>query len=202
MTTCSTNGSSYYLTAASANSLDPPTHPSDWIEVTAAGATGATGPAGATGSSGVNGQAATISVGTVTTGAAGPSASVTNSGTSTAAVFNFTIPQGQTGAAGGGLAVDTTPLTNGATITGTSSEIYFITDAATVTLPAANTAGQHLILINHTLTDTSVGITIRPGGSDTLWSTEAEATEASYFTLDYMELYSAGNGNWYLINTN
>jgi hypothetical protein len=39
-------------------------------------------------------------VGTVTTGAAGSSASVTNVGSSSAAVFNFTIPAGATGATG------------------------------------------------------------------------------------------------------
>jgi len=48
----------------------------------------------------VNTDAATIAVGTTTTGNAGTNASVTNSGTSSAAVFNFTIPRGDTGAAG------------------------------------------------------------------------------------------------------
>lgn len=57
------------------------------------------GPAGTNGS---NGAAATISVGSVTTGAAGSSASVSNVGTSSAAVFNFTIPRGNTGASGAG----------------------------------------------------------------------------------------------------
>ena len=46
------------------------------------------------------GAAATIAVGTTTTGAAGSSASVTNSGTSSAAVFNFTIPKGDKGDTG------------------------------------------------------------------------------------------------------
>ena len=46
------------------------------------------------------GTSATVAVGTTTTGAPGTNASVTNSGTSTAAVFNFTIPRGATGAAG------------------------------------------------------------------------------------------------------
>lgn len=46
------------------------------------------------------GTAATVAVGTTTTGAAGSSAIVTNSGTTSAAVFNFTIPRGDTGAAG------------------------------------------------------------------------------------------------------
>lgn len=46
------------------------------------------------------GTAASISVGTTTTGAAGSSASVTNSGTSGAAIFDFTIPRGDTGLTG------------------------------------------------------------------------------------------------------
>lgn len=58
------------------------------------------GPQGPTGPTGPQGPSGTISVGTVTTGAAGSSASVTNAGTSTAAVFNFTIPRGDTGAQG------------------------------------------------------------------------------------------------------
>jgi len=52
---------------------------------------------GDTGATGATGAAATIAVGTTTTGAAGSNASVTNSGTSSAAVFNFTIPQGAKG---------------------------------------------------------------------------------------------------------
>ncbi len=60
----------------------------------------------ASGTTGPQGDAATVAVGTVTTGAAGTSASVTNSGTSGAAVLDFTIPRGATGATGGaGLAI-------------------------------------------------------------------------------------------------
>jgi hypothetical protein len=43
------------------------------------------------------GASATIGVGTVTTGAAGSSVVITNSGTSTAAVLNFTVPKGDPG---------------------------------------------------------------------------------------------------------
>jgi len=64
------------------------------------GATGATGPAGSTGAAGAPGAAATISVGTTQTGAPGTNAIVSNAGTSSAAVFNFTIPAGATGATG------------------------------------------------------------------------------------------------------
>lgn len=55
------------------------------------GATGDQGPAG------TDGAAATIAVGSVSTGAAGSSATVTNSGSSSAATFDFAIPQGAEG---------------------------------------------------------------------------------------------------------
>jgi hypothetical protein len=58
------------------------------------GADGATGPAGA------DGADATIAVGTTTTGAPGSSVIITNSGTANNAVFDFTIPRGDTGADG------------------------------------------------------------------------------------------------------
>jgi hypothetical protein len=47
-----------------------------------------------------SGVATTVTVGTTTTGAPGTQASVINSGSNTAAVLNFTIPQGVTGATG------------------------------------------------------------------------------------------------------
>lgn len=47
---------------------------------------------------GTDGEAATIQIGTVTTGEPGTQASVTNTGTQNAAVLNFTIPRGNTGA--------------------------------------------------------------------------------------------------------
>lgn len=58
---------------------------------------GATGATGGKGDKGDQGDAATISVGTTTTGAAGTNASVTNSGTTGAAVLDFTIPRGNKG---------------------------------------------------------------------------------------------------------
>ena len=68
--------------------------------VGATGPTGPTGPTGATGATGAAGTAATIAVGVVNTGAPGSNVDVNNSGTSTAAVLNFTIPAGQNGATG------------------------------------------------------------------------------------------------------
>lgn len=64
------------------------------------GPTGSPGTTGSPGSTGPTGAAATVGVGPVTTGAAGSPAAVSNSGTPSAAVFNFTIPQGAVGTPG------------------------------------------------------------------------------------------------------
>ena len=58
------------------------------------------GPPGEQGQQGEPGAAATVTVGMVTTGEPGTDAIVTNSGTESAAVLNFTIPKGETGAVG------------------------------------------------------------------------------------------------------
>lgn len=68
------------------------------------GVEGAQGPVGPQGPQGPQGTAATVTAGTTTTGLAGTNAIVTNSGTSSAAVFDFTIPRGDTGATGAGVA--------------------------------------------------------------------------------------------------
>lgn len=69
------------------------------IGISVAGADGKDGKDGAPGADGKDG-AATIQIGTVTTGTAGSQASITNVGTANAAILNFTIPRGNTGAQG------------------------------------------------------------------------------------------------------
>ena len=64
---------------------------SKWMGVTTKGATGPKGD---------KGDAATLTVGTTTTTAAGGDAKVTNSGTTSAAVFDFEIPRGEKGPKG------------------------------------------------------------------------------------------------------
>lgn len=68
------------------------------------GATGPQGPQGEPGKDGRDGQgiAATVEVGTTTTGEAGTSAAVVNVGNETHAVLNFTIPRGAKGESGAG----------------------------------------------------------------------------------------------------
>jgi hypothetical protein len=75
-----------------------------WALFAQAGATGATGPAGFT-----------VTIGTTTTGAPGSTAQVTNTGNSSAAILNFTVPQGPTGPTG---ATGSTGLTGSAGPTG------------------------------------------------------------------------------------
>lgn len=66
----------------------------------AAGPQGPQGPPGTQGATGPAGEAATIRIGTVTTGNPGSAAEVTNSGTDQNAVFDFVIPRGEPGTGG------------------------------------------------------------------------------------------------------
>ena len=70
---------------------------------------------------GATGDAATVAVGTTTTGAAGTSAAVSNSGTTSAAVFNFTVPKGDVGATGTAATVAVGTTTTG--VAGTSATV-------------------------------------------------------------------------------
>jgi hypothetical protein len=109
---------------------------SDSSTVTIVGAkTTLTGPAG---------SAATISVGTTTTLSPGASATVANSGSTSAAVFNFGIPEGEKGDAGNAATIavgDVTTVgpTDPATVTnvGTSSAAVFDFD-----IPRGNTGAK------------------------------------------------------------
>lgn len=65
------------------------------------GIQGEQGERGVQGAQGPAGNAATITIGNVTTSAPGTSAQVTNSGTSSAAVLDFVLPKGKDGADGG-----------------------------------------------------------------------------------------------------
>ena len=84
---------STYIASTSNSSAEPDLYPQVWAVLAQAGNSGPTGPTGI---------AAALTIGTVTTSAAGTQATVTDTGTSSAAVLNFTIPQGATGPAGSG----------------------------------------------------------------------------------------------------
>jgi hypothetical protein len=72
------------------NNPTPDQNPAAWSLMAQQGATGAAGQNGAPGQAG---QAATIAVGSTNTLPSGSIASVTNSGTSNAAILNFGIPR-------------------------------------------------------------------------------------------------------------
>ncbi len=88
-----TYAGSTYIALAANSSAEPDLNPAVWSILAQAGSVGPSGPTG---------SAASVAIGTVTTGAPGTQAAVSNSGTASAAVLNFTIPQGATGPAGSG----------------------------------------------------------------------------------------------------
>ena len=84
------NGSAYVALQGNSN-LIPSSNASAWSVMTSKGDIGTTGAVGSAG---------TVTIGTTTTSSAGGNASVSNSGTSSEAVLNFTLPKGASGTAG------------------------------------------------------------------------------------------------------
>ena len=101
-----------------------------------AGQKGDTGDTGATGATGAAGTSATVSVGTTTTLLPGSSATVTNSGTSSAAVFNFGIPRGLQGPIGDQGPAGTIEV--GTTSTGSAGTNASVTNVGTSTAAVFN----------------------------------------------------------------
>ena len=164
------------------------------------GPTGSTGPTGPTGPTG---SAATITVGTTTTLSSGSSATVNNSGSSSAATFNFGIPQGIPGTAAT-IAVGTTTTTNpgtSATVTnsGTSGAAVFnfgIPKGAGVS--SGGTTGQALIKNSNADYDTTwttiTGILVFQGSWNA--STNTPTLTSSVGTNGYYYIVSvAGTTN-------
>lgn len=107
--------------------------------------TGLKGDKGEKGADGVNGNdgaAATIAVGNVTTGASGSDAIVHNSGTSNAAVFDFTIPKGDPGTTVYGDLTDK-PQINGVELIGDKS--YSELGIQSVTDSSLNTTSKTIV---------------------------------------------------------
>ena len=90
------------------------------------GLKGDTGLTGAAGATGTNGLSPTVTVGTTTTVAAGSLASVINSGTTSEAVLNFTIPRGADGTGGSGFTGTSDSVTEGTT------NLYFTNERASL----------------------------------------------------------------------
>ena len=122
----------------------------------AKGDKGDKGEKGDTGAKGADGQTPNISIGTVTTGAAGTNASATISGTTPNLTLNLTIPKGDkgdkgdTGAAGSGGTVTKTVkvLSSSAKVTLTTDEYQYLEGNRdmSLTLPTVSTSTDVTIL--------------------------------------------------------
>jgi len=88
------------------------------------GSTGPVGPKGDAGPTGNTGPANTLSVGTVTTGAAGSNAAATITGTAPAQTLNLTIPRGNTGVGAVSETVNGTVVTAGTAVAVTFAKTY------------------------------------------------------------------------------
>jgi len=131
---------------------------------------------GPKGANGANGRAATIEVGTVRTGAAGTTAIITNSGDSSNAVFNFTIPkgdtgeqgiQGETGATGNG--IETIEKTSTSGLVDTYTITYTDDTTSTFTLTNGQNGANATITGATASVDNSTGtpsVVVTAGGSE------------------------------------
>jgi hypothetical protein len=126
---------------------------------------GADGENGTNGTNGTNGISATVNAGTTTTGDAGTSASVTNSGTESAAIFDFVIPRGADGEDG----VDGTNGIDGTNGTDGSDGL-----AATVAVGTTTTGdpGTSASVINSGTTSAAVLDFTIPRGADGIDGTD------------------------------
>jgi hypothetical protein len=132
------------------------------------GPTGPAGPQGPMGASGTNGVSATIAAGLVYTNAAGSPAGVTNRGTPTAAIFDFTLPVGPMGPQG-----PPGPSGSGG---GGATNIW-----------TTNILGSPVgSLVVDAVTHSNRFRVISPAANDTLFA-------AADFTLNYSGTYDSGN---------
>jgi len=124
--------------------------------------------------------------------------------------FGSCRPHGPTGPTGSGSSSTTLPTpalgTSGSatasigsgTISGTSV-VYFITDGASVTLPAATTAGQELILIDADTAGTGGGFTINAPSTNTIVDGPASGAGTSATIPTNCILISDGNKKWWVV---
>ena len=103
-----------------------------------AGPAGERGPAGEQGPAGPKGDpGVSVTVGTTTTGAAGTQASVTNSGSDSEPILNFTIPRGEKGEKGD-KGEGSATVTIGTTTTGAAGTQASVTNSGTETAAILN----------------------------------------------------------------
>lgn len=153
------------------------------------------------GAKGDTGTAASIKIGSVTTGAAGSNASVTNSGTASNVVLNFTLPRGKDGK-DGGITVDaelsdtsTNPIQNKAVNTAINTVKNNMTQGfqtVTASIPTKvstleNDAGyltQHQSLAGYAKTSVANTWTVQQNFYDLMLNREIYTTYAVIGTSD------------------
>ena len=133
---------------------------------------------GATGATGATGTAATIAVGSTSTGAAGSSASVANSGTSSAAVFDFTIPRGDVGATGATGA--TGPVGPGVATGGTTGQVLSKASGTNY-----DTTWSTIVPGDRYLTTSTTSLTINNGNKTLTVGTGLSYTPTQNVTISY-----------------
>lgn len=163
------------------------------------------GAKGDQGLQGATGAAATIKIGRVTTGAAGSAASVTNSGTASNVVLNFTLPRGNDGK-DGGITVDA-ELSNTSTNPIQNKTVKTAIDTVTASIPKKvsaleNDAGYAKTSIENIWTPFqtfhNIGIKFEKYGFSTVTgesdmpttSTAIYTITSSNFTLDLTALFA------------
>lgn len=147
---------------------------------------------GVQGPSGNDGSAATIQVGTVTTGAAGSNASVTNSGTSSAAVFDFSIPRGADGQAGA-----TGPAGPGVATGGTAGQVL-VKSSGTNYDTEWKSLGAPGGFANLYTSQSSTGDTINTSSEGTIYiSSNLTDEDVNYLSVTYNPPTAVTyNSNW------
>ena len=170
------------------------------------GIQGEQGERGVQGAQGPAGNAATITIGNVTTSAPGTSASVTNRGTSSAAVLDFVLPKGKDGA-DGGVTVDeelsstsTNPVQNkaiyNALLNKVGNDIFsgFALMGATSTI-AWRQGSQAIGSINATNYSGTARAATCDGESNVITSTYATKTELNSCVKSVNNVTPDENGN-------
>jgi hypothetical protein len=174
-----TNGSSVELQTTSTHIQWRLVGGSTWTDLVALSAiTGPQGPQGP----------ATIAIGTVTTGAAGSNASVTNSGTSSAVVLDFTIPQGQGGTAG----VSWQPVPASPSASGTNGDIAY--DASFLYVKSAS-GWRRTAIATWTPLGAPTSVTATAGNEQATVSWTAPVDNGGYAITDYAVQFSSNSGS-------
>ena len=156
------------------------------------GDTGPMGPTGPTGPQGPTGEAATVTVGSTTTLNPGQSATVTNSGTSGAAVLNFGIPKGEkgdTGATGATGATGPQGPTGATGATGPQGPVGSVKSTVVSELPESGNSDTFYLVDREATTGTASGtfITIDnpdPNGEISDYDILGNATQSGTPTPD------------------